>query len=323
MNGAPANLHIHDLRPPPADFRAAVIEGLGQRPRRLSPKFFYDAQGSALFDEITRLPEYYPTRTEIGILRRHAAEMAALVGRDTLLIELGSGSDVKVRLLLDALHPRAYLPIDISHEHLARSAGAIAADYPALAVHALCADYTRRFELPEAVSGFPRAAFFPGSSIGNFEPAQARRLLAAVGALLGRGGRMLIGVDLKKDPALLDAAYNDSRGVTARFNRNLLHRMRRELDAAVDPAGFHHHAFYNSVEGRIEMHLVAMRDQVIGVDGTRFPFAAGDGIHTENSYKFNVEEFGELARAAGFETLRVWQDEAELFSVHALAFDGA
>jgi len=316
---APPNLHFQDLRPPAADFRAAVLEGLGRRPRSLSPKFFYDARGSALFDAITRLPEYYPTRTEIALLRRHGAEMARLIGHDALLIELGSGSDVKIRVLLDALRPRAYMPLDISHEHLWRSARAIAADHPALAVHALCTDYTRPFALPAAVLGLRRAAFYPGSSIGNFEPAQAQRLLRAIGALLGPDGRLLIGVDLKKDPARLHAAYNDRDGVTARFNLNLLERMRSELGAEVDPGGFRHHAFYDAEAGRIEMHLIANCAQTLVVDGCRFDFAAGEGIHTENSYKFDVAEFAALSAAAGFDTLQVWQDEEGLFSVHGLA----
>ena len=322
MSATPPNLQFHDRRPPPADFRVAVLEGLGRRPRSLSPKFFYDARGSALFDAITRLPEYYPTRTEIALLRRHGHEMARLLGHDSLLVELGSGSDVKIRVLLDALRPRAYMPLDISREHLWRSAYAIAADHPALAVHAVCTDYTRAFALPEAVRGLRRAAFFPGSSIGNFEPAQAARLLRAIGALLGPGGRLLVGVDLKKDPARLHAAYNDEAGVTARFNLNLLERMRSELGAEIDVDGFRHHAFYNPDAGRIEMHLVATRAQAIAVNGHRFAFAADEGIHTENSYKFSVAEFGALSAAAGFQTLHVWQDEEGLFSVHGLAVAG-
>ncbi len=319
MSAAPANLTVHDLSPPPADFRAAVLDGLGARPRRLAPKFFYDARGSQLFDAITRQPEYYPTRTELALLRAHGGEIAALLGEELALIELGSGSDLKIRALLDALRPRAWLPLDISAAHLHRAASAIAHDHPWLAVHALCADYTRPFALPQAVAGLRRAAFFPGSSIGNFEPAQAVRLLARVAALLGAGGRLLIGVDLKKAPALLDAAYNDAEGVTARFNLNLLHRIRDELGGELDPAGFRHHAFYDAAQARVEMHLVATRAQRIAIDGHRFDFAAGEGIHTENSYKFDAAGFGTLAAAAGFATLRVWQDAAGLFSVHALA----
>lgn len=314
----PPNLHLHDLAPPPDDFRAAVLAGLARRPRRLSPKFFYDARGSQLFDAITRLPEYYPTRTEIALLREHGAEIAALLGEDCVLVELGSGSDVKIRVLLSALRPRAYVPIDISREHLWRSARATAAAHPDVAVHALCADYTRPFALPAAVARLRRAAFYPGSSIGNFEPAQAVALLRGVAALLGADGRLLIGVDLKKDVALLEAAYDDAQGVTAQFNRNVLVRLRDELGADIDPDGFRHHAFYDAAAGRIEMHLVATRAQTVRIGDARFEFAAGDDIHTENSYKYDVAEFGALAAEAGFATLRVWCDRDALFSVHCL-----
>jgi dimethylhistidine N-methyltransferase len=310
---------VHDLRPPAEDFRTAVIEGLGRRPRSLSPKFFYDARGSMLFDAITDLPEYYPTRTELGLLRRHGRAMAALLGADTALVEFGSGSDLKIRVLLEALRPRAYLPIDFARQPRQRAAAAIAADHPRLQVHAMGADFTRPFALPAAVAGLRRAAFFPGSSIGNFEPQAAARLLSGIAALLGDDGRLLIGVDLKKDPARLHAAYNDARGVTAQFNLNLLERIRTELDAGLDPAGFRHHAFYNDAQGRIEMHLLARQPQTIVIGAHRFAFTAGDGIHTENSYKFSVAEFGALAASAGFRTLRVWQDAEALFSVHCLA----
>lgn len=313
-----ANFHFHDLQPPQDDFRAAVLDGLRRRPRRLSPKYFYDARGSALFDAITALPEYYLTRTEIALLRAHGGEMAAELGRDAVLLEFGSGSDVKIRLLLDALRPRAYLPLDISAGHLRRAAAAIAADHPWLEVHALCVDYTRPFALPATIDHHRRTAFFPGSSIGNFEPAQAVRLLQGIAHLLGGGGRLLIGVDLKKDAATLHAAYNDAAGVTAAFNLNLLQRLRAELGAELDPAGFRHRAFYNADAGRIEMHLVATGTPAIRIDGEHFAFEAGETIHTENSYKFSLAEFAALAGAAGFTTRKVWCDRAGLFSVHCL-----
>ena len=319
MSPTPPNLHFHDLRPPTEDFRSAVIEGLSSRPRVLAPKFFYDARGSRLFDAITELPEYYPTRTEIALLRNHGPEIAELLGEGLALIELGSGSEVKIQALLEALRPSVYMPIDISGEHLHASAAALAARQPTLEVHALCADYTRPFTLPDAVQALPRAAFYPGSSIGNFDPDEATTLLRRTAGWLGKGGCLLIGVDLKKDTAVLNAAYDDSQGVTARFNLNLLSRIRDELGAKIDPWGFRHEAFYNTAAGRIEMHLIATRAQTVVVDGHVFEFATGDGIHTENSWKYTIDEFGELATRAGFDTLRVWTDPDQLFSVHCLA----
>ncbi|MGL1834681.1 L-histidine N(alpha)-methyltransferase [Rhodocyclaceae bacterium SMB388] len=318
----PPNCQLHDLSPSVEDFRTAVVAGLSRRPRSLSPKFFYDEQGSTLFDAITRLPEYYPTRTEIGLLRQHGGEIAAWLGHGTLLIEFGSGSEVKISTLLDALRPAVYMPIDISREHLWHSAVSIARGHPALEVHALCADYTRPFSLPERLPGLPRAGFYPGSSIGNFDPGSAVQLLGGIAELLGPGGRMLVGVDLKKDAARLHAAYNDAQGVTARFNLNLLRRMRDELGAQLEPDGFSHHAFYNAAQGRIEMHLVATRSQTIVIGDHRFAFEADEGIHTENSYKYSIAEFQALAAEAGFESVRTWQDEQALFSLHGLEVAG-
>lgn len=318
MKNAPANFHFHDLQPAAADFHAEVIAGLSQPKKCLSPKFFYDQRGSQLFDAITRVPEYYPTRTEIGLLQRHGPDMAELLGNDGLLFELGSGSDTKIRVLLNALQPQVYTPIDISRTHLQLAAGAIAEDHPELEVHAICADYSRPLDLPDAVELRQRAAFFPGSSIGNFEPAQARGLLRRIAALLDPGGSLLVGVDLKKDPALLHAAYNDRAGVTAEFNLNLLMRINRELDADFDIEAFRHHAFYNETLGRVEMHLVAATAQRVRIDGHCFDFQAGESIHTENSYKFSVEEFQALAAQAGLSSVRVWQDDEALFSVHCL-----
>lgn len=318
MSPPPANLTFHDLSPAADDFRSAVVEGLGRQPRALSPKFFYDARGSTLFDTITGLPEYYPTRTEIALVRKHGSEMAELLGHDGLLIELGSGSEAKIEVLLDALRPRAYMPVDISGQHLRASAQSIAQNHSALDVFAVCADYTRPFELPERVRELPRAAFYPGSSIGNFEPTAATRLLTGVAELLGPGGRLLVGVDLKKDEKRLTEAYNDSQGITADFNLNLLWRIRDELGARIDIDGFRHHAFYNTDAGRVEMHLVATRAQTVVIGEHRFEFAPNDAIHTENSYKYAVDEFVALAAAAGFTSLRVWQDAERLFSVHCL-----
>lgn len=327
MNAPPdpplRNCHFHDLSPTIEDFRTAVIAGLSRRPRSLSPKFFYDEQGSTLFDAITRLPEYYPTRTEIGLLREHGREIAAWLGQGTLLFEFGSGSEAKISTLLDALKPAVYVPIDISRDHLWHSAMSIAHGHPGLHVHALCADYTRPFGLPAGLPALPRTGFYPGSSIGNFDPGSAVRLLSGIAELLGTGGRMLVGVDLKKDAARLHAAYNDAQGVTARFNLNLLRRMRDELGARVEPDGFRHHAFYDATQGRIEMHLVANRAQTIAIGDHRFAFAAEEGIHTENSYKYSIAEFRALAAEAGFASVRSWQDEQSWFSLHGLEVAGS
>lgn len=318
METALPNFHFHDLHPEPEDFHSDVIAGLSRKTRRLSPKFFYDERGSQLFDAITRLPEYYPTRTEIDLLQRHGEDMAEMLGNDGLLFELGSGSDTKIRVLLDALQPQTYAPIDISREPLRVSAGAIAEDHPELQVHAICTDYSKPLALPGVVAAKQRSAFFPGSSIGNFDPGQACDLLRRIAGIIGPEGRLLIGVDLKKAPSRLHAAYNDSEGVTAQFNLNLLTRINRELDADFDLAAFRHEAFYNAQLGRIEMHLVANAPQRVRIDGCCFEFLAGESIHTENSYKFSVEEFQALAAQAGLASLRVWQDDDALFSVHCL-----
>jgi dimethylhistidine N-methyltransferase len=318
MEAAPANFHFHDLVPAREDFRTDVLAGLCGEAKRLSPKFFYDERGSQLFDAITELPEYYLTRTEIDLLRRHGEEMAGMLGDDGLLFELGSGSNVKIRLLLDAQRPRVYAPIDISREHLRQSASAIARDHPELEVHAICADYSKPLELAGFLDAGRRTAYYPGSSIGNFDPTQAHDLLRRIAGLLEPDGRLLIGVDLKKDPAVLDAAYNDSQGVTAEFNLNLLARINRELDADFDLGAFTHKAFYNETLGRVEMHLVATAPQLVRIDGRSFEFRAGESIHTENSYKFSVGEFRTLAAEAGLASLRVWQDPDALFSLHCL-----
>lgn len=314
---APA-IRFHDAAPEETGLRRAVLQGLRGRPRTIPPKFFYDARGSQLFDAICRQPEYYPTRTEESILRRHAGEIAELAGTGTLLIELGSGASRKVRLLLEALRPATYMGVDISRDFLMAAARRLAGDYPWLDVHATCMDFSRGLALEHCPSGLPRLAFFPGSSIGNFEPSQAQALLGDLARVLGPGGALLIGVDLKKDPAVLDAAYNDAAGVTAEFSRNLLRRMRDELGARLDPEGFRHHAFYNEPRGRIEMHLVSRARQRIAIDGEQFELDAGETIHTENSYKYSVAEFTALAAGAGYRPAWVWTDPQALFSVHYL-----
>ena len=312
---AGGDLEFHDLGPAPADLRRAVLEGLARRPRSIPPKFFYDAEGSRLFDAICHLPEYYLTRTENAILRSHAGEIAESCGRGRWLLEPGSGSCAKVRLLLDALEPRAYIPIDISGEHLRAAAGALAAERPGLPVRACCADFTREAPLPGPLPG-PRLVFFPGSSIGNYEPEEVVAVLQRLAALAGSGGGLLIGVDLRKDRRTLEAAYDDRDGVTAAFNRNLLRRINRELGADFDPAAFGHRAWWNEDLGRVEMHLVSRRDQEVRIGEHTFRFPEGDTIHTENSYKYGIGEFGELAAKAGFRQDRVWTDPARRFSLH-------
>jgi L-histidine N-alpha-methyltransferase len=309
---------FYDLAPGEESFRDAVLHGLA-RPRKAIPcKFFYDAPGSARFEQICALPEYYLTRTEIAILERNAAEIATLVGPHCRLIEFGSGASRKVRILLNALDaPVAYVPVDISREHLRDAAGSLSEDFPAVPVIAVCADYTRPFPLPP-LAGPPgkRVGFFPGSTIGNFEPDAAADFLANYARILGPGGEMLIGVDLKKDPAVLDAAYDDRAGVTAAFNLNLLERINRELDGDLDLDLFEHLAFYSEAEGRIEIYIRSLADHRARIAGHDFHFAAGELIHTEYSYKYAVDEFRALAARAGFRPLKTWIDPDDLFSVH-------
>ena len=311
-------IRFYDEHPQPATMQEEVLQGLASRPRRIAPKFFYDERGSRLFDAICELPEYYPTRIEMGILETCAGEVARLAGPDVTLVELGSGASRKIRLLLEAMQPRQYLGIDISREFLRLSVQRLAQDYPWLEVHAACADFMQDFELPGAAGEGKKLAFFPGSTIGNFEPHEALTFLQRVRRLVQPDGALLIGVDLKKDPQILHAAYNDSAGVTAQFNLNLLERLRRELGADVNPQAFKHRAFYNSARGRIEMYLVSRRAQDIRLLGQRFHFESGESIHTENSYKYSLEEFHALARGAGLWPRQVWLDSARLFSVHYL-----
>ncbi|MGB5438153.1 MAG: L-histidine N(alpha)-methyltransferase [Gammaproteobacteria bacterium] len=309
---------IQDERPEPDDFYREVITGLNRNPKQIAPKFFYDKAGSRLFEHICKQPEYYPTRVETGILGQYAEEIAGLAGKDGCLIEPGSGSCSKVRLLLDALRPSRYIPMDISCSHLHEAAERVAADFPWLDVHAVCADITRSVELPGIPEQAQRVVFYPGSSIGNYEPREAVEFLCKLAGLSGPGGGLLIGVDLQKESAILDDAYNDANGITAEFNLNLLHRINRELDADIDIDTFRHHAFYNETEGRVEMHLVSEYSQTLRIDGHSYEFTAGESIHTENSYKYTTEGFRALAKQAGFTAEAIWMDEEELFSLHFL-----
>lgn len=302
-----------------SDFATAVIDGLGGRRKHIPCRFLYDARGSALFEDITKLEEYYPTRTEIGLLRAHADAIASLAGPDIAVIEFGSGSSRKTDILLDALHDVAvYVPIDISEDALAAAADRLRAKYPALRVEPLHADFTQVTSLPKPMQAARKLGFFPGSTIGNFGHAESRAFLANAGRLLGPGQDLLIGVDLKKDARLLVPAYDDARGVTATFSLNLLHRINRELGGNFDVDRFRHEARYNEEAGRIEIHLVSQVDQEVRVLGRRFRFTAGERVHTENSHKYSVAEFVALAGSAGWRSERVWTDAADLFSVHYL-----
>jgi L-histidine N-alpha-methyltransferase len=301
------------------EFLADLLAGLRARPRSIPSKYFYDERGSALFEEICALPEYYVTRTELAILRESAAEIAELLGPCCLLIEYGSGSSAKVRLLLDRLEaPAGYVPIDVSAEHLHALAAAIARDYQVLAVAPLVADFTRRPTLPPHAADARRVVTFPGSTIGNLPPEEARELLVGIAELVGRGGAALIGVDLAKPRAILEPAYDDAAGVTAEFNRNVLWHANRVLGADFEPKCYAHRALYNEAEGRVEMHLEAMREQVVTVAGERFVIEAGERIRTEYSYKYTVPQFSSLARSAGLTVARTWTDAAGLFSVQYL-----
>ncbi len=298
-------------------FRADVLRGLCTPKKQLPCKYFYDEVGSALFEQITELDEYYPTRTELAIMEQHAAEMARLLGPRCLLIEYGSGSSVKTRRLLDHLRdPAGYVPIDVSGEHLRRSARVLGEKYPSIEVLPLCADFTRPLGLPACrKAAARRAVYLPGSTLGNFTPDAALALLRQTAALCGRGGGLLLGIDMRKAPRVIEAAYNDRRGVTAAFNRNILVRINRELGADFDVEQFAHRAFYNAAQGRIEMHLVSRREQVVRVGGLPFFFAKGESIHTENSYKYTFLDLADLAVAGGFATEGVWEDERRYFCV--------
>ncbi len=311
-------VRFYDHNPVREGLAQAVAKGLTEVPRAIPPKYFYDTRGSELFEQICEQPEYYVPDAEREILTRHAGELSELIGPGALLIEPGAGASRKVRLFLDRLRPSVYVPMDISGDFLLDSARALAGEYPWLEIHAACVDYVHRLELPEGLPDHHRVAFFPGSSLGNLDPEDAVAFLCKVAGAVGAGGGLLIGIDTKKDRAVLDAAYNDRRGITAAFNRNLLVRINRELGADFEPERFEHRAFYNEAAGRVEMHLVSRCAQRVRVDGRVFRFAAGEGIHTENSYKYTPREFQGLAERAGFVPLSCWMDSRSLFSVHYL-----
>jgi dimethylhistidine N-methyltransferase len=305
---------------PTADLLREVLHGLSQPNKRLPCKYFYDDAGAQLFERICELDEYYPTRCELDILARHGGDIAERLGPGVVLIEYGSGSSRKTRLLLDRLRqPAAYLPVDLSGEQLRHTARNLAHRYPQLPVHPVEADFTHAFPLPPLDPLARRVVYFSGSTIGNFEPPAAGQLLASIAELCGPAGGLLIGVDLKKDPRVLHAAYNDRQGVTAAFNRNLLVRINRELGADFNPDAFDHYAFYNPVAGRIEMHLLSRSVQTIHVGGAAFGFRAGESICTEHSYKYSLADFADLAASAGLPVRQVWLDKDERFSMQYLS----
>ena len=304
---------------PQGEFACDMLAALANHPRGISPKYFYDARGSALFDQICELPEYYPTRTEVGILQDNASGIAAQMGPRAEIVEFGAGSLHKVRLLLDAAEaPARYVPIDISGEHMTQAAVLLRRDYPGLQVEPVVGDYTQPLSLPPPLAqGGRRIGFFPGSTIGNFTTDEALRFLRTTARTL-RGGALLLGADLVKDPARLHAAYNDSQGVTAAFNLNVLARANRELEADFDLSQFAHSAFYNAPQRRIEMHLLSLKRQRVTVLGRSFELEEGETIHTENSHKFTIDSLRTLARTAGFTPGPVWTDPDKLFSLHWL-----
>lgn len=302
-----------------ADFQDEIIQGLSAAEPYILPKYFYDEAGSRLFEAICNTEEYYPTRTEVSIIRDNIDSIAETLGKNCLLIEPGSGDSYKVRLLLDALRPIAYLPIDISRHYLQNEAQKLATEFTWLNVHAVCADFTSKLELPYQVESTNRIAFFPGSTIGNFLPEQAITVLDEIRMMVGVSGGLLIGVDLQKEADILNAAYNDKSGFTEQFNKNLLIRINRELGADFDVAQYQHHAFFNEAKHRIEMHLVSAREQRVTIDGHIFHFAKGQSILTEYSHKYTIENFKKLAQKAGFECVKIWLDKDQLFGVFYLS----
>jgi dimethylhistidine N-methyltransferase len=317
--GSQLNVALYDLHPPLDDVRADVIHGLSQPQKVMPPKLLYDKQGAELFDSICELEEYYLTRTEMAILRTYAEEIATLIG-DGVLIEFGSGSIQKVRILLDAMpHLTTYVGLDISKQHLQEACINLVQDYPGLKAIAVCTDYTQPLELPEIefIRSKHKVGFFPGSSIGNLEPDEVVKFLKNAAVLLHPHGGFLIGVDLKKDKAILEPAYDDSKGISAAFALNLLTRINRELGADFDLKNFAYRAIYNPI-GRIEMDLVSLKDQIVHLENIEIPFRVGETLRTENSYKYTIAEFQALALEAGFQAKQAWTDPQQLFSLHYL-----
>ena len=317
---APGVVRFYNFLPPGNNFLEDVLAGLARPQKSIPPKYFYDEQGCRLFEAICELPEYYLTRAETAILRGNILEITQFIGPEAQLIEFGSGVQAKTRILIQALQTQLYVPIDIAIDTLRASSSELARRFPFLNIVGICADHTQPLVLPE-FAGVPirrKAVFFPGSTIGNFTPAEALVFLRQARKMAGAGGVLLVGVDLKKDKATLEAAYADPRGVTAQFNLNLLHRINRELAADFQVKRFRHRAFYEPIMGRIEMHLESLYSQFVHVAGRRFDFAPGETIHTEISCKYSIAEFQELGKRAGFTPEKVWTDPEQLFSVHGM-----
>ena len=309
---------FHDFKPAAEDMVGEVLRGLASQPKYISPKYFYDARGSALFDRITELDEYYLTRTEMSLFEQYLPEISNRLGSDVCLIEYGSGSSLKIRKLLEAIAVQAYVPVDISNEHLQDNARVLHADFPNLNVYPVCADFTQRFTLPEQVSALTKVGFFPGSSIGNFDPAQAQHFLSNVREIVGVGGALLIGVDRKKTVSVLEDAYNDAAGVTAEFNLNVLAHINDALGADFLLENFQHLARYNADEGCIQMFLESTQDQQVTIAGQTMRIAELETLHTENSYKYHPHEFVELAAKAGFSEETHWSDPQQWFSLYLM-----
>ena len=301
------------------EFAEAVIEGLSEGAKQIPCRFLYDARGSELFEEITELEEYYPTRTEIGLLQNYGAEIGEMAGPGCALVEFGSGSSRKTRILIDHLEEiAAYVPIDIADEALSEAADRLESHYPNLDVLPVHADFNQDIDLPDAINGTPKLGFFPGSTIGNFDHDGAGRFLSDARGLLGKKSSFLVGVDLKKSLDILLPAYDDAKGVTAEFILNLLRRINNELDGDLDLAKFDHEAVYNEEAGRVELYIVSREEQQISVQGITFDLKKGERIHTENSHKFSIEEFQAIAASSGWKPAQVWTDKRELFSLHYL-----
>ncbi|MDX1442753.1 MAG: L-histidine N(alpha)-methyltransferase [Gammaproteobacteria bacterium] len=320
MNNASSELDLQDFHPDRAAMMKDVMAGLTDSPKWLSSMYFYDERGSQLFDEICELPEYYPTRTEIQIVEDNIHEISDLLGPHAMLIEPGAGSAVKIRILLENMDdPAAYVPVEISREHLMASAEKLAEAFPGIEILPVCADFTSDFDLPEpSQPALRNIVYFPGSTIGNFDPEDAIDLLKVMHKLAGDGGAVLLGVDLEKDRDILVRAYNDATGVTAKFNLNVLDRLNRELGADFDRDAFRHEAVWNESRHRIEMHLFSEREQDVHIGGKTLHFDKGESIHTESSYKYTLDRFAKLAAQAGFTVEKAWTDARDMFSVQYL-----